>query len=78
MKKKFSFDGYTFTLLKCNQFFAVYVASEGTKILFYQVFRINDGRLVINRYGRYRELDRVKQEFEGLTKKTERNEFSQK
>jgi hypothetical protein len=46
--------------------------------LFYQVFRINDGRLVINRYGRYRELDRVKQEFEGLTKKTERNEFSQK
>ena len=73
MKKIFRFDGYTFSLLRYNQVGAVYVASEGAKIMFYQVFRIKDGNLVINRYGRYSELDRVAKEFEVLTSKAERS-----
>lgn len=78
MKKKFSFDGYTFTLLKCNQFFAVYVASEGAKILFYQLFKINHNELIINRYGRYKLFSRVASEYQEMTKKIEKHELSQK
>jgi hypothetical protein len=51
MKKKFTFDGYLFSLLKFNKWFAVYVASEGAKILFYEVFKIENNEPVINRYG---------------------------
>lgn len=69
MKKKFTFDGYLFSLLKFNKWVAVYVASEGAKILFYQVFKIDNNELIINRYGRYKEFNRVAQEYEKLTKK---------
>jgi hypothetical protein len=71
MKKKFTFDGYSFSLLKFNEYAAVYCASEGTRIAFYQIFNIRGGELILDRYNRYREFDRVKQEFKGMTKKFE-------
>jgi hypothetical protein len=72
LKKKFTFDGYVFSLLKFNKWFAVYVASEGPKILFYEVFKIENNEPVINRYGRYKEYNRVIQEYDKWTKKQER------
>ncbi len=71
MKKKFTFDGYSFSLLKFNPWLAVYVASEGPKILFYQIFRVDGNKPIINRYGRYRDFSQVKHEFAAMTKKIE-------
>ncbi len=75
MKKKFTFDGYSFSLLKFNKWLAVYVATTigGPKISFYQIFVIrDDGKLILDRYNRYREFGRVRQEYKSMTEKLER------
>ncbi|HVN57781.1 MAG TPA: hypothetical protein VMT63_05745 [Bacteroidales bacterium] len=71
-KKKFRFDEFSYSLLKANKWFAVYAASESSAtsaVKFYQIFRIADGELVLNRYGRYRYIERVFQEYRDATTK---------
>ncbi len=70
-KRHFIFEGFNFSLMKYNQLCAVYVASADSKILFYQIFHIKNNELVLNRFGRYKQFDCVRQEYEKLTKKNQ-------
>jgi hypothetical protein len=75
MKKKFFYDEHSFTLLKFNKWIAVYVATTigGPRIAFYQIFIIrDDGTLTLDRYHRYKEFDRIRQEYKSMTEKQER------